>query len=54
MRIIHFAALACALLLADHYFMDGKYREFTWSELKSAGDRLNAELARISPTFSGR
>jgi hypothetical protein len=54
MRIIHLAALGCVLLLADHYFLDGKYREIAWSELKSAGIRLNAELARISPSSFGR
>jgi hypothetical protein len=54
MKIMHVAALGCVLLLADHYFFDGKYREIAWSGLKSAGIRLNAELARISPTFSGR
>jgi hypothetical protein len=48
---MHFAILGLALLLGDHFLFNGQYREVVWSELKSAGDSLNAQMARLSPMF---
>jgi hypothetical protein len=48
------AVLAMVLILADHFFFEGRYREAAWLELRGLGDRINAELVRWSPGLLGR
>jgi len=42
------------IILADHFLFEGRYREATWLQLRLAGEHINAELARLSPTMFGR
>ena len=36
------AVLAMVLILADHFFFEGHYREAAWLEVRGLGDPINA------------
>jgi hypothetical protein len=48
------AVLAMVLILADHFFFEGRYREAAWLELRGLGNYINTELVRLSPGLFDR
>jgi len=51
---IRLAVLAVVLILADHFFFEGRYREAAWLAVRGLGDSINAELVRLSPGLFDR